>query len=302
MPKHPLFFLLMIATTCISCNSDDINDSNKRNNNWDWWVDASTGKGKWIPVSDHPTWKNGTYFSFYYDGKLYGKGKIRDGKHVDTTFWFKQDGKIYGYKIHQGDTSTDYIIADGPIKIFDIEGQIRMEGIVKNHKAGDKWTDYYKNGFVKRTMDYINDTGQLVHFYENQQIQDSEFAMGEKFATIKHWNKDGQLTYSIGWKNNKYDGDLFDYYDNGQVKMKARFVNGMVEGEAKSWYLSGKIKVIAYFILGAKTGKQIEYFENGQIKADFNMIDGKLDGEQKEYDETGKLIEDIFYKDGVPVK
>jgi antitoxin component YwqK of YwqJK toxin-antitoxin module len=90
---------------------------------------------------------------------------------VDTTFWFDQEGKIYGYKLRNSDCAIDYFINDGTIKIFDRNGKIRMAGIVQNHKAGQEWTDYYKSGFVERYFSYKNDTGWLVKYYEIDKLR-----------------------------------------------------------------------------------------------------------------------------------
>lgn len=116
--------LILIANMFIlaGCGPDNVNDSGKRNGQWDWWLD-STGIGKWIPVSDHPTWKNGRYIKFYFDGKIGEKGTIKNGKNVDTTFWFDGGGHIYGYKVHKKDSSFDYYDQNGPIKIYGLNGE-----------------------------------------------------------------------------------------------------------------------------------------------------------------------------------
>jgi antitoxin component YwqK of YwqJK toxin-antitoxin module len=294
--------ILTISLFVVACHNDDINSKEKRNNHWDWWVDASTGKGKWIPLSDHPTWKNGTYTSFYYDGKVFEKGKIKDGKNLDTTYWFDREGKNYGYKLHRADSAIDYFINDGPVKVFGDDGKIRMEGTVKNHTQGDRWIEYYENGFVKRDISCKNDTGWMVNYYQSEQIEDSDFVMGNTGAVIKHWYKNGQLAHSVGWRNNQYDGEIEDFYENGQLKQKGNYVNGQFEGEGKYWYPSGKLKGIANYQMGVQTGKQIMYFENGQIQAELCTKDGKMDGEQKQYDSNGKIVKDAFFKDGVKIK
>ena len=197
------FYLLtmLYSLIAVGCSTDDINNKDKRNTHWAWWVDATTHKGRWIPLGNNPTWKNGTFTKFYFDGKIAAKGKIKDGKYVDTTFCFDRKGDVYVYKLHLIDSVVDFYVVDGPIKVYDIDGKILMEGIIQNHMPRDKWTDYYKTGFTQRIINKVNDTGWVIHYYENGQIKDSLFGMGEYYATIRHWNEDGQLTQSAGSKS-----------------------------------------------------------------------------------------------------
>jgi hypothetical protein len=124
------YFLLLFTTLVLEsgCTSDNINDLNKRNNRWAWWVDATSQKGRWIPLSNNPTWENGSFTKFYFDGKIAANGKIKNGKYSDTTFWFDKAGNIYAYKIHSIDSANDFYTIDGPIKVYDTDGKIKMEG------------------------------------------------------------------------------------------------------------------------------------------------------------------------------
>ena len=55
--KHLLFALFVFLF--FSCNQSGINDKSKRNENWIWWVDKTTGVGEWIPAADQTTVKDG---------------------------------------------------------------------------------------------------------------------------------------------------------------------------------------------------------------------------------------------------
>ncbi len=299
------FYLLIVLYSLIAagCSTDDINNRDKRNTHWAWWVDATTHKGRWIPLSDSPTWKNGTYTKFYYNGQIYEKGTIKNGINVDTTFWFDLNSQIYAYRLVKEDSTPPYYIKNGLLKAFGKDGKILGDGIIQNHKIGDKWTEYYNSGFVKKIFNNIRDTGWEVNYYENGNIEDSMFIMGNKTGKIvKHWYENGQIAHSIGWKNLHYYGELLDYYENGQLRQTIQYGNGNPNGKGTYWYKSGKINGVVHYIDGKITGQQISYFENGQIQISGNMLDGKLDGEQKIYDENGTLVQDQFFKDGLRLK
>ena len=297
------FFLLFILLLFeYGCTSENINDNSKRNTHWAWWIDATSHTGKWIPLSNNPTWKNGSFTKFYYDGLIASKGKIKDGKYTDTTFWFDRTGNIYAYKLHASDTLTDFYLSDGPIKVYDIDGKIKMEGIIRNHKPGDKWTDYYKTGFPERIINHVNDTGWTTHYYENGQIKDSLFVLGDYYLTLGRWNENGQRIYIAGIKNNHYDGENLKFYDDGQLMQKAYYSNGQVNGKGYFYYPSGKIQKEYNFKDSLQEGQNLEYFENGKVQNDMLYKNGKLNGEQKSYDENGKLIANAIFKDGLQVK
>lgn len=44
-------FLLFIVFV-YGCGNKGINDESKRNENWIWWVDKTTGIGTWVEVSN----------------------------------------------------------------------------------------------------------------------------------------------------------------------------------------------------------------------------------------------------------
>ena len=303
MKWQSLIILFVFLQLEYGCNSDDINDINKRNNRWAWWEGATSQKGRWIPLSNHPTWQNGSFTKFYFDGKVAAKGKIKNGKYSDTTFWFDRTGNIYAYKIHSIDSTADFYVTDGPIKVFDTDGKIKMEGVVQNHKPGDKWTDYYKTGFPERIFNKMNDTGWVSHYYENGKIKDSLFSMNGYYLTLGQWTEDGVRIFSAGIKNCQYDGEVIKYYNDGQLMQKAFYSNGKVNGKAFYYYNpSGKVQKEYNFKDSLQEGRNLEYYENGQVQNELSYKNGKLDGEQKGYDEKGNLIGTLYYKDGVQIK
>ena len=45
------FTIIFIVVMLISCGNDNINNRNKRNDKWAWWVDVKNENGKWIPLA-----------------------------------------------------------------------------------------------------------------------------------------------------------------------------------------------------------------------------------------------------------
>lgn len=274
------FLAIIILIFFISCDSDNINDKSKRNENWAWWIDAKTIKGQWIPLSENPTWDNGKYTMFYSNGAVYEKGKIENGKNVDTIFSFDKNGKLFAYKIIKDDKVVDYFIKDGWITINRQDGNISTQGVVQNHLRGNNWVSYFENGNKKLVMDFTKDTGWQVSYFENGSVQDSSFRLKgyDSVYPIKSWYDNGNIAEIKHWKNRLRNGVSLTYYRNGVMKDSCNFIDGKRDGIAKQWFTNGRIKAYA------------------EIKND------KPDGVIKEYDENGQVTQIGLYKAGLKIK
>ena len=295
---------MVIVGSIVGCNSSDIDDKDKRNEHWAWWVDAKTGKGKWIPVADEMTLKNGRIILFYFNGNVYEKGKVKDGKYVDTTFKYDYQGKLYGYHLWKNDSI--YYLNDGLIKNFRSDGTKSSEGIVTNHTAGNKWVAYYKNGNKKWERDYTRgDTGSLVTYFENGQIRDSaihlnDLSWGVKDVyEVKIWYENGAVAQIRLWKNKLLNGQELNFYSNGQIKDSCYYVDGKSKGLFKEWYENGVLKACVDLKNSHANGVVKYYYESGKIKTvGFARNDQLNDG--TDYDEKGNIIRTV--KDGVVQK
>ena len=106
--------ILLITLSVLSgCNHANINDASKRNENWVWWVDKTKGVGKWIPVADKTTVKDGDYTTFYSNGKINLQGRLRNGQEVDTIYLHDYSGLVIQCLINVNNTSYRYYPVNG---------------------------------------------------------------------------------------------------------------------------------------------------------------------------------------------
>lgn len=87
------------------------------------------------------------------------------------------------------------------------------------------------------------------------------------------------------------NGEIIDYYTNGNKRMQGVFINGQPIDSVFSYYESGKLSEI--FIPNQKKWKQITYFENGQIQS----IEDNNDRYEKEYYTNGQLKKERYWSD-----
>jgi antitoxin component YwqK of YwqJK toxin-antitoxin module len=306
--KNPLLemkqylFLFIMFGALFGCARDNYFDKNRRNEHWAWWADANSGKSKWLPITNESsTLDKGEYTLFYFNGNIREIGKLDKGKNVDTVFRYNLVGKLVSYKIVLD--RLWYYVEDGDIKLYFENGRIWEEGIVHNHRYGDKWTQYFRNGNIKYINNFVNDTGWIVNFYESGKLKDSVYHVsGLDDFTIKSWFDNGNLELSTGFIGNNFNGITKHYYENGQLKDSGSLINGKWAGIQFEWYDDGHLKAKNIYKNGKLDGEQHTYHQNGKPKTIGIVKNGVLSGEVRQYDEKGKLIIDEYYENGIKVK
>lgn len=314
--KLVLFLLILIY----SCNNADINDTNKRNENWVYWVDSNTGEASWIPVKDQTTVKDGKYTSFYSKGTIYEKGKLKNGKNIDTIYWYDQNEKLIHFALIKSDKFIQYYVNDGPYISYFQDGKVFEKATIKKHKVKDQWTRYYNNGNIEWITDLKEGTGLKTWYFEDGQLsQSTDYVKGKLHGKNESWYKNGQRKEISNWSNGNQNG-LFEYfYENGKPEERTNWVNGKTEGKSESWYEDGKQKNIKFFksdlmdgnlkqwytngqmqleanfSLGKKNGKAIKYYKNGNLQAEGFYKNDLEDGTFKWYDENGRLVKKVDY-------
>jgi antitoxin component YwqK of YwqJK toxin-antitoxin module len=128
---------------------------------------------------------------------------------------------------------------------------------------------------------------------------------GEKSGTHIYYFISGRkshiLPYSFGIRPHSFfkdstemgyraNGDFFEYFENGDIKYKAKYVNGQPEGQVVAYYEKDKLEYIENWQNGKIVGEIKHYFENGQLQCVGNFNEqGEEMGEWREYCENGSL-------------
>ena len=80
-----------------------------------------------------------------------------------------------------------------------------------------------------------------------------------------------EITY---YKGTPFTGEIFENYENGQLKYKSNFKDGELDGLDESYYENGKLYIKSNIKDGKEDGLYEEYYENGQLKYKRNYKDG----------------------------
>ena len=108
-----------------------------------------------------------------------------------------------------------------------------------------------------------------------------------------------EITY---YKDNPFTGEIFENYENGQLKYKVNYIDGMLEdGLIKRYHRNGQLREVSNIKDGQLDGIYARYYFNGQLREKF---EGKgkngnfQDGTMTKYDENGLPEYFYEYKDG----
>ena len=137
---------------------------------------------------------------------------------------------------------------------------------------------YYENGQVDLEMSFMADTND----YQLRPIYDEDdnawpptplyYDTIYRYEPIKHgWEyqyyKNGDLKLRQKWNYGLVDSLVEKYYENGQLNMLVHMDNGKMIGEVKSWYANGNLQEHYFYNNDGKPiGKCQSWFESGQPK------------------------------------
>lgn len=314
-----LFSLLVFY----SCNSSDIDNLEKRNENWCWFVDKITGKGEWVPIGSETTLPDGDYTLFFCNGNIRQTGKLKDKKDCDTIFMYDMKGRVISKVFNLPDGTKKEIMPEGKYVSHYATCEISGYGEVKNGKIVGTRIEYYRNGKTKWKSITSSDTTLVMKFYESGMHSDSLLYINDKEnGQCKTWYENGNLKECSFFNNGTPDSTCIIYHENGKIDKLANYKNGVLNGLSLSYFENGKIETEIYLVNGKPEGLAKGYHENGQLANKLNFSNGVYDGEcwtyhpngklkmlakvemgtpvsYKEYDDVGKLIEEL--KDGTKI-
>ena len=219
--------------------------------------------------------KNGSYKSYYNDGKLKSEGTFLNRLYNGAWTFYYSNGKIMG--------TGSYVTGDGT----DIS---EKSGIPRNGRDG-LWIFYGENGLIKQESNYIkgklngnykeyNDFGDLIliELYQNGLINGKQ----ERFNNQKIKISEANFIKGIA------EGEEKIYYDSGKLKIQRSYKQGNLDGAAKTFYENGNLEELSSYIKGIENGVSKDYYENGNVKLEGLTKNGKAHGPFKSYFENGK--------------
>ncbi|MBW3518625.1 toxin-antitoxin system YwqK family antitoxin [Flavobacterium sp. NKUCC04_CG] len=297
------YLLLVLALLFFGCKNSDFDDASKRNEDWVYWIDDKTGEGFWIRTGKETTAKDGVYYMFYYNGKIYEKGKLKDKRIIDTVFVYGINEELIRYKVITPDTTREIYVKNGGFIEYYQNGSVYQKGTVTDNKFKDDWIRYYKNGQPEWVQDFVNNTGVVTWYFENGGIKDiSNWKNDLEDGVSTSFFANGQMDIKLSWKKGIKEGKSEIWYDSGIKKSIRYFKNDTLEGPYQQWTIKGQIEAEGIYVKGQFSGVSWLYHDNGAVAISGNRKSDKLDGLLEKFDEKGNLIKSFYFENGVRIE
>jgi uncharacterized protein len=277
------------------------------------------------------------YKDFYDDGTMKYEGGYINGMPVGTHYHYRQKYVCDSLPIARDDTS------DVMIKKFVCRNRavpdsaiIYLEGIKTDYGAVDSmrhkigiWTEFHNSGEFRAKGLYANDykVGEWIFYYPNKQIeQKGKYdKKGRAQGEWKWFYENGALLREENYVNNKRDGIMTEYTEEGKIITKGEYIEDLQEGiwiyETpeykeigkyvndlpdslwKSYYMpKEKLRFEGNFLNGDEDGIHTWYYENGKKMMQGNYTGGMKQRDWKYYDEAGFNYLTIFYENDIEIK
>jgi antitoxin component YwqK of YwqJK toxin-antitoxin module len=277
------------------------------------------------------------YKDFYEDGTMKYEGGYINGMPVGTHFHYRQKYVCDSLPVARDDTS------DVMIKKYVCRNQavpdsaiVYLEGIKTDYGAVDSlrnrigiWTEYHNSGEFRGKGLYANDKriGEWVFYYPNGQVeQKGKYdKKGRAQGEWKWFYENGALMREELYIDNKRDGVMTEYTEDGKILTKGEFIDDMQEGlwvyETPEYKEIGKyvndkpdslwkryympkerLRFEGKFLNGDEDGQHTWYYDNGRKMAQGSYTGGMKQNDWKFYDEAGFNYLTIFYENDIEVK
>ena len=174
------------------------------------------------------------------------------------------------------------------------------------------FTEHFKDGVVKSQIEYKNgtrtDTAEGIKdglekvYYNTSELAFTVTNKENKREGAMNWyDQDGKHLEVIHFQKGLRHGINKIFYANGNLRIEVNYINDNKEGQEKYYFSTGKLASEVTFKSGRKEGLQKEYNENDSLNNDVMYIRGYKEGEKRWYDKQGKVIKTETYKMDRPI-
>jgi antitoxin component YwqK of YwqJK toxin-antitoxin module len=238
-----------------------------------------SGMGKWVPIKT----------DFYHNNKLTDTEEVKFSEMCVPYVDFQEGGIIINKEFNsdckekKSEPGTYKYIGDGLYRIIQNGQYYDVEPKPNGNEMQLIMTSKDENG---------EDLKVVAHFKSYDSFNNNNALDTNALTVIKEYYDNGNLRYTaFRDKENRNQGEVLNYYENGKLWGKAIYKNGEKNGLDKNYYENGVLKDSVIIKDGNRIGIGKYYYKNGKLSATGDFVNGKLSGEWKKYHENGELKE-----------
>ncbi|MBK6950892.1 MAG: hypothetical protein IPH24_02290 [Crocinitomicaceae bacterium] len=150
------------------------------------------------------------------------------------------------------------------------------------HRNGAKQEEGFKDGNSKM--------GLWKYYDENETVLKEEFYYTKDSASIKYFHPNGKTEMTYTMYHHFYIGDVYTYYETGEVETYTHYDQSGRSDTAKiTYYPNGKMMVYSPCCGYRATGTVTRWHENGQKNWEYQVSDGYPVGAFTSWYSNGKI-------------
>ncbi len=181
------------------------------------------------------------------------------------------------YKRDEQGDSYSYVTA------YHQNGILKQYLEVRNAGVFGIYREWHENGQMKLECTVIGGTPELTHDAQ----KDWQFD-----GIAQAWDDKGNQTTVYNYCKGSLEGDSFQYYPDGSIKVQSPYLRGQLQGTEKMFFPDGELMAAAEWKNGALDGEAKRYWSAGKIASEELLEDNRV-VEGNYYDKSGKLLASI---------
>lgn len=176
---------------------------------------------------------------------------------------------------------------------------VTIETIMDDEYSDVKSYAYFFELTKKESLEWLTN-GPRVKYFDDTEIIEIEYILkdGKLNGEVINYYENGNIRRIGTFKNDQREGEFIEYDENGDKSSEYICKNDKIEGKASYYYSNGKIKRIGYFKNGKENGDFVEYETDGTKSAEYKMINGSIEGKQILYHYNGKKAQESNFVNG----
>ncbi|MHC5310277.1 toxin-antitoxin system YwqK family antitoxin [Myroides sp. LJL116] len=220
---------------------------------------------------------------------------------LDTTFMlYDQNGKALNGEYHLIVNPTKHIELKASKGYIDGELKVFYYNVEQERYQLKKGIYHAEQSIFVTNEKYLADNGQITEYwlyYPNGQLQKHLKYTQEKInGPVTEYFQDGTIKSQKNYINGKLDGQVIQRDLTGNTELLT-YNNDALHGPYQKNYVDGKLAQKGNYANNEKTGSWISYLPNGDIELEANYLNGRYHNEVIHY-QKGKIYTQEQYDNG----
>jgi len=235
---------------------------------------------------------NGTVKYYYRNGQLKNEIEYVNGLSQGPAVEFHESGEKKLDMVYVNDELHGYFIEYYP------HGQIKQEGWFQNGVREQQWLEYHPDGTLDTDYFYVRGAthGKGYHYAGDGKIFQVVNYDGDRIKDLEYYDPNNTL---ISGKRTDKGVDVFEsHYKNKKLKAAFPSICGYYDGNLMQWYSNGNLFYSYAMTDGKRNGDYVLNFVNGKTITKGKFLDDERFGHWYIYEDDGSLSSEGNYLDG----